>query len=215
MCVQSVLFLRPKRKCWAIPSHQSCGLFISGCLVVLVATVFWNASRWLVVDGPARSDLILIIDGSIDGRFAKGLGLFQGGYGKQIVVTENVDMPVFGQTRADLASEFIRNRMANLADRIDVCPTRGDLRESVVQVIHCIPNVGVQRILLVTSVYKTRRTLSIFSRLIPQYSWSVAAAEDPSQFGYKWWRDPEWARQMVSEWTELLWWNCVDRWQKP
>jgi len=190
-------------------------VFITGCLVVLVAIGFWNAARWLVVDGPAESDVILIVDGSIDGRFAKGLGLFEGGYGKQIVVTENVDQLVFGQTRADLANQFIRNRMANLTNRIDVCPTRGDLRESVVQVIRCIPNVGVQRILLVTSDYKTRRTLSIFNRLIPQYHWSAAAAEDPSQFGYKWWRDREWAKQMVLEWNELLWWNCVERWQKP
>ena len=105
--------------------------------------------------------------------------------------------------------------MANLANRIDVCPTRGDLRESVVQVTRCIPNVGVQSILLVTSDYKSRRTLSIFNRLLPQYHWSVAAAEDPSQFGYEWWKHRQWAKHMVVEWNDLLWWNCLERWQKP
>jgi hypothetical protein len=190
-------------------------VFISGCLVVLAAIVFWNAARWLVVDAAARSDVILILDGSIDGHFARGLGLFQEGYGKQIVVTEDVDQLVFGRTRADLANQFIRDRVASLANRIDVCPTRGDLRESVVQVIRCIPNVGVQRILLVTSDYETRRTLSIFNRLVPRYHWSVSAAEDPSQFGYKWWRHRQWAKRMVVGWNDLLWWNCVERWQRP
>ena len=190
-------------------------VFISGCLVVLAAIVFWNAARWLVVDAPARSDVILILDGSIDGHFARGLGLFQGSYGKQIVVTENVDERVFGRTRADLANQFIRDTMANLANRIDVCPTRGDLPESVVQVTRCIPNVGVQRILFVTSDYKTRRTLSIFNRLLPQYHWSVVAAEDPSQFGHEWWKHRQWAKHMVVEWNDLLWWNCLERWQKP
>ena len=189
--------------------------FISGGLFVLAAIVFWNAATWLVVDEPERSDVILIVEGSKDGHFAKGLALFQGGFGKQIIVTEEVDHLVFGQTRADFANQFIRNKMANLANRIDVCPTHEDLRDSVAQIIRCIPNVGVQRILLVTSDYETRGTLSVFNRLVPQYHWSVAAAEDASKFGYRWWRNREWAKQTFLEWNKLLWWNCVDRWHKP
>jgi uncharacterized SAM-binding protein YcdF (DUF218 family) len=188
---------------------------IVGCLVVLTAILFWNAARWLIVDSPARSDVILVLDGSIDGRFAKGLRLLQDGYGKEVIVAENVDRLVFGRTRADLAHEFIQGSAGNIANRIDVCSTRGDSVDSVQYVARCISSLDARSILLVTSDYETRRTLSMFSRFLPQYHWSVAAAEDPSNFGRHWWKHRAWAKRTVRELSELLWWDGVDRWRNP
>jgi uncharacterized SAM-binding protein YcdF (DUF218 family) len=67
-------------------------------------------------------------------------------------------------------------------------------------------------VLLVTADYHTRRAMSIFSRMLPQYRWSIAAAEDPSIFGKNCWENREWAKHTATEWSKLLWWEEVDRW---
>jgi len=64
----------------------------------------------------------------------------------------------------------------------------------------------------VTSDYHTRRALSVFRKEVPGYSYSVAAASDPVQFGARWWQHRQWAKNNTDEWMRLLWWELVDRW---
>jgi uncharacterized SAM-binding protein YcdF (DUF218 family) len=80
-------------------------------------------------------------------------------------------------------------------------------------VARCLQPLNVHRVLIVTSDYHTRRALSIYSRRLPQYQWSVAAARNPAQFGNAWWTDREWAKVAFDEWSKLIWWEAVDRWK--
>jgi uncharacterized SAM-binding protein YcdF (DUF218 family) len=185
---------------------------IIGCLTVFGVTMFLNAARWLVLDLPEHSDVILILDGSFPGRFEKGVSLVQAGYGNKIILTENADKLVYGRTRADLASEFIRNSGQAFGGEIAVCPTNGNSIEAIHHIARCLAKVDTGTILLVTSDYDTRRTFSMFTKLLPRYHWSISAAKEPSVFGYKWWTRREWARQMVTQWEKLLWWYGAERW---
>ena len=69
------------------------------------------------------------------------------------------------------------------------------------------------RILIVTSDFHTRRSLSIFRHEMPGKSFSVAAARDETQFGARWWTHRQWAKTCLDEWLRLFWWNAVDRWR--
>jgi uncharacterized SAM-binding protein YcdF (DUF218 family) len=69
-------------------------------------------------------------------------------------------------------------------------------------------------VLLVTSDFHTRRALSIFQKEDPDWTFSVAAAYDDTQFGANWWTHRQWAKTNVDEWLRMFWWQAVDRWAK-
>jgi uncharacterized SAM-binding protein YcdF (DUF218 family) len=67
--------------------------------------------------------------------------------------------------------------------------------------------------LIVTSEFHTRRALMIARHRLPQYEIHVAAARNPLEFGEAWWTKREWAKTTFDEWTKLIWFEMVDRWQ--
>lgn len=69
------------------------------------------------------------------------------------------------------------------------------------------------RILLVPSDYHTHRALSVFSNRLPAYRWSVAAANDTTQFGIRCWQHRESVKNAVKAWQKLVWWMVVERWR--
>jgi hypothetical protein len=62
-----------------------------------------------------------------------------------------------------------------------------------------VQKIVVLKVLLVTSDFHTRRTLSTFKRLCPQYEFSVAAALDEREFGTAWWERRQWAKVNFDE----------------
>jgi uncharacterized SAM-binding protein YcdF (DUF218 family) len=78
---------------------------------------------------------------------------------------------------------------------------------------NCLKGHLIRSVLLVVDDFHTRRSLAIFSRLLPNYHWSIAAVQDPMRFGGPWWRKREWIRTTIVEWQHLLWWEIIDRWR--
>jgi uncharacterized SAM-binding protein YcdF (DUF218 family) len=189
-------------------------VFILTCLVVAAAVLFWGAARYLVINSPARSELIVVLGGGDNrGRIEKAFRLLQDGYGKRVLLDDNMDKRVFGRTRGDLAQDFVQHLNEDLARKVDVCLIEGtSTLEETKYVANCVSRYRAQSVLLVTSDYDTRRALSIFARRLPQYGWSIAAATNPSKFGNSWWRHRQWAKFTVTEWGELIWWELIDRW---
>jgi hypothetical protein len=189
-------------------------LIIVACIVAAGAVCLWGAARFLIVNAPAASDIIVVIAGENgDGNFRKALDLFQQGYGKQILLDENTDLRVYGFARAQLAEEFVEHVPGTAAGKVHVCPILGDSTfEEATHVDKCVSLYGARSVLLVTSDYHTRRTLATFKRILPRYDWSVAASEDSAEFGKDWWEHRQWAKQTVTEWSRFIWWEAVDRW---
>ena len=67
--------------------------------------------------------------------------------------------------------------------------------------------------ILVTDDYHTRRALSIFRQLLPQYHWTAGATRNDFLFGQPWWKNREWAKTYLIECQKLLWWELWDRWR--
>ena len=181
-------------------------------VLMLVAVVFaYGSAGWLVVDEPAKADLIVVLAGETGQRPARGLDLLRQGYAPRLMLDVPDDV-VFQWTMVDLAHRYAEGLPE--AGAISVCPIHGlSTKAETADVFECLKTLpAVNHILLVTSDYHTRRALATFERKIAPRRFSVAAAYDAQQYGRHWWQHRQWAKTWVEEWMKLAWWTVVDRW---
>ncbi len=177
----------------------------------LLATVA-DSGRFLVVDEPRKSDVIVVLAGETERRPARGLELLNQGYAPRLVLDVPAGSKIYQWMQTELAEKYVEGLPQ--AKSITICPIYGlSTREEAREAGRCLESVGGRSVLLVTSEYHTRRALSIFSREAPNHDYSVAAAFDPREFGIAWWRHREWAKTNFYECVRLAWWELVDRWR--
>jgi len=179
------------------------GLFI----VALGAT----SGRFLVVNQPRKSDVIVVLAGETDRRPARGLELLAQGYASRLILNVPADAKIYQWNQAEIARKYVEGLPQ--ASSITVCPIYGhNTRDEAQDVSRCLQGAGGRKVLLVTSDFHTRRALSTFNRVLPG-DYSVAAVFDAREFGVQWWRHREWAKMNFDEWLKLIWWELVDRWR--
>jgi hypothetical protein len=184
--------------------------------VFIVAGLFmvaWAAAsgRFLVVNQPRKSDVIVVLAGETDRRPARGLELFDQGYASRLILDVPAGAKIYQWDQTELARKYVEG--LRQAVSITICPIYGhSTRDEAQDVSRCLAGVNAHRILLVTSDFHTRRALSIFSRVLPA-DYSVAAAFNANEFGVQWWQHREWAKTNLGECTKLIWWELVDRWR--
>jgi uncharacterized SAM-binding protein YcdF (DUF218 family) len=183
------------------------GVVLVGVLLAALAT----SGRFLVVDQPRQSDVILVLAGETDHRPARALDLLTQGYAPRLVLDVEAQSKIYQWSEAELAQKYVEG--LGHGQSITICRIEGlSTKEEARAASGCLRQVGGKNVLLVTSDYHTRRALSIFKREIPDRNFSVAAAFDEREFGSKWWQHREWAKVNFYEWLRLLWWELVDRW---
>lgn len=168
-----------------------------------------------MADNRAKSDAIVITQGDgLDRAYWMGLQLMMEGYGGTLLMDARTDEVFFGHSQAEEAAEFIKQTAGGLGDRVKVCPITADTTaEETYEVDRCLKRSMAHSVLLLSADLHTRRSLAIFSRLLPQYSWSVAPVPDARRFNPSWWRRRQWIRSAVVEWQHLVWWELLDRWR--
>jgi hypothetical protein len=185
-------------------------------LAVTVATlaalvVGSQSARLLIEDNPRKSDVILVLAGETEYRPLLGLQLLDQGYASKLILDVPAAAKMYRWRQPELAQLYVQQLPQHAA--ISICPIVGlSTKAEAKDAVACLEHTGVHSVLLVTSDYHTRRALNIFRREAPAYSFSVAAARDPNEFGARWWRKREWAKVNFYEWLRLLWWEIVDRW---
>lgn len=184
-------------------------------IVGLLVFAFSNSGNFLVVDNREKSDAILVTQGdSLDAPYWMGLHLLASGYGHELFLDARTDRIFFGHSQAESAGDFISKTAASLAGQVKVCAITADTTaQEVYEVGHCLRERSIQSVLLVVDDYHCRRSLAIFSGLLPQYRWSIAAVPDTARFDVHWWRKRVWIRTALIEWQHMLWWEVVDRWR--
>jgi uncharacterized SAM-binding protein YcdF (DUF218 family) len=186
-----------------------CAVSLFAALLIVFAA---NAGNILVVDQPERSDVILVLAGETDHRPKRALELLDQGYAPRVVIDVPVAAQIYQFTQVELAEKYVESLPQ--AASVRICATKGlSTRDESHDAAECLAREPGTRILIVTSDFHTRRSLSIFRHEIPGKSFSVAASRDDTQFGTRWWRHRQWAKTCVDEWLRLLWWNLVDRWR--
>ena len=183
-------------------------------LVVLLTFVVLasQAGRLLVVDAPQSSDAIVVLAGETSVRPARAVELLR----QHLVPRMFLDVAsrdvLYNQPLVEVAERYVQSLPEK--DRVAVCPITGlsTFAESD-DVNRCLQPLGVHRVLIVTSASHTGRALLIFRHRLPQYQFSVAAAQDSSHFGIHWWTNREWTKTTLDEWMKLVWFELVDRWR--
>ncbi len=185
-------------------------------VLVLAAVVLFLLSRagsFLVVDNPHPSDAIVVLEGSGDTPgFDRAVNLVRQGYAKTILLDAGISQTLYGRSEAELAADYLV-RAGRLSTQI--CPTvSGSVFEEVVDVRRCLDRIGARSAILMTDDFETRRTLDIFQKRLPQYRWSVAAASTPNHFAEAYWKHRGWAKTVLAEWEDFLWWKLVEQRRK-
>ena len=180
--------------------------------MVLVVAFAANAGKMLVVDDPKPSDVIVVLAGETDHRPTHALGLLKQGYARRMLIDVPADTKIYDSTQIQLAEKYIRGLPHSL--EVGICPIVGlSTKDESHDVGQCLKDEQGTRILLVTSAFHTRRSLSTFRHELGGKTFSVAAARDDTQFGTRWWARRQWAKTCVDEWLRLVWWNALERWR--
>jgi hypothetical protein len=184
-------------------------------VLVLLLSLGWliaNSGKFLVVDDPQHADAILVLAGETDHRPARALELLNQEYAPRLVLDVPADALVFGSTLLQLAQNWATAQPQFQA--ISLCPIHGlSTKTEALEATQCLRKLGARSVLIVTSDYHTRRALSEFHKEAPDFTFHVAAAYDPTQFGVHWWQHRQWAKTNFDAWLRLLWWELVDRWR--
>lgn len=181
-------------------------------LLLLLVALGSQAARFLVVDGPQKSDAIVVLAGETAVRPARAVELLRQGMAQRVFLDVESRDVVYDQQLTEIAQRYAKSLPEK--DRISVCPISGlSTYAETDDVKQCLESRGVHSVLIVTSASHTRRALRIFSHRLPQFRFTVAAAQDPTHFGTYWWTNREWAKTTLDEWIKLTWWEVVDRWR--
>jgi uncharacterized SAM-binding protein YcdF (DUF218 family) len=186
-------------------------------ITILMIALFFLAllttsGRFLVINHPQNSDVVVVLAGETERRPQRGLELLGQGLAPRLILDVPADTRIYQWNQLELAKRYIQGLPQAAA--ITVCPifgrsTKGEAQDAS----RCLNAIGAHTVLLVTSDFHTRRTLSTFKRTLPQYDFSVAAAFDEREFGTKWWQRRQWAKVNFDEWLRLMWWELVERWR--
>jgi hypothetical protein len=186
-------------------------------LVVVAVLLSRQAGSWLVVDSPRPADAIVILAGETEQRPAKGLQLLAQRLAPRLLLDAPSSSRIYRWSQLELARKYLSSLPA--APQLSACPIVGlSTRDEARDVAACLKTMGeggsrVQRVLLVTSDFHTRRALAIFRHEIPAIQFSSAAAYDAAQYGTRWWQHRQWAKTFFDEVVRLVWWYTVDRWR--
>jgi uncharacterized SAM-binding protein YcdF (DUF218 family) len=182
-------------------------LILAGLALWLVAL----SGRFLVVDDPQKADAILVLAGETEHRPERAVELMQRGFAPRVILDVPENDGIFGANAVQLAQAWIEKQPQ--ASALSVCPITGlSTKSESFEAAACLRRAGVHSVLLVTSEFHTRRASSIYRKEQPEFTYSVAASYDSTQFGERWWQHRQWAKTNLDEWFRLAWWECVDRW---
>jgi len=204
--ISDILFLVPSKR-------RPVRFAVVVILAALALFLLSRAGSFLVVDDPQPSDAMVILEGSGDTPgYGRAASLVQQGYAKVVILDANVSKTLYGRSEAELAAEFLK-RTGQYDTQICPVLSTGVFNEAN-DVKQCLHRIGARSAVLMTSDFETRRTLDIFQKRLPQYRWSVAAASTPYHFAEAYWKHRGWAKTVVVEWEEYLWWKLYEQWRK-
>lgn len=198
-----------------VRSVRLAGIGVLAAVFVLLAIGLRYGGSFLVIDNRQKSDAIVVTQGdSLDAGYWAALRLLKEGYGRELLLDARSNKVFFGRTQAEVAEEFIQKTATGVPGPVRVCPIASDTtaRETY-EVDRCLKAGSIHSVLLVVDDYHSRRSLSMFSRLLPGYRWSIAAVPNAEEFGQAWWRKQVWIRTTMVQWQHLLWWEMIDRWR--
>jgi uncharacterized SAM-binding protein YcdF (DUF218 family) len=152
---------------------------------------------------PRKADAILIAAGDSRGnRILKGAELVREGYAPKAIVSGPEGL--YGFYECDLAIQFAE-RAGYPESYFTAFPNHAlSTHEEAQAAAREFRDLGVKRVLLVTSNYHTRRAGNLFRAAAPDVAFTVVAAPDRHFQPRGWWRDREGRKTFSIEWMKTV-----------
>jgi uncharacterized SAM-binding protein YcdF (DUF218 family) len=173
-------------------------------LLVFQATVLTAIGNFLVKAGPPqKADVIVVLAGDGFGhRILKAGELIKEGYAPKALISGPDGN--YGVYECDLAIPFAvragdpESYFTHLEHH---ARSTAEEAQAVVKELH---EMGVKRVILVTSNYHTRRAGSILHGAAPDLDFIVVSAPDEHFKPESWWHDREASKTLLYEWMKTI-----------
>jgi len=177
--------------------------------VLVLALVFHNAilagldSFLVKAEAPEKADIALVLAGDGEGnRILAAAQLARRGFISRVLVSG--PSGIYGYHECDLAIPFAVKagypESYFLHFENDARSTKEEARDTVAR----LRQLGVHKVLLVTSDYHTRRAGKIYHAEAPDLQFVVVAAPDTSFTPDGWWHSRQGEKIAFNEWVKTL-----------
>jgi len=177
--------------------------------IIVLGFLFHNAvltalGSYLVnAEPPEKADIALVLAGDGEGnRILKAAQLVRQGYAPKVLVSG--PSGVYGQYECDLAIPFAVKSGYPASYFVhfenDARSTQEEARDAIAR----LRQMGVHKVLLVTSDYHTRRSGKIYRTAAPDLQFVVVAAPDKYFTANGWWHNRQGEKIAFNEWVKTL-----------
>jgi len=181
-------------------------LFIA---IVVLGVIFHTAvltklgSFLIKTDPPEKADIALVLAGDGEGnRILKAAQLARRGYVSKVMVSGPAG--IYGQYECDLAIPFAVKSGYPASYFVhfenDSLSTKEEARDAIAR----LRQMGVHKVLLVTSDYHTRRSGKIYRAAAPDMKFVVVPAPDKYFTANGWWHNRQAEKTAFNEWVKTL-----------
>ncbi|HEY4362560.1 MAG TPA: YdcF family protein [Bryobacteraceae bacterium] len=157
---------------------------------------------------PQKADVALVLAGdSFGNRILKGAELVREGFASKAVISGPEGL--YGFHECDLAIPFAVKAGYPQDYFIPFPHSARSTREEATDSVGELHQLGAHRVLLVTSLYHTRRAGNLFRAIAPDITFVVVAAPDRYFTPNGWWHDREARKIFLNEWLKTVagWFN--------
>ena len=176
---------------------------------VVLGFIFHNAvlaglgSYLVKADAPEKADIALVLAGDGAGnRILTAAQLVRRGYVSRVLVSG--PSGIYGYYECDLAIPFAVKagypESYFLHFENDARSTQEEAHDAIAR----LHQLGVHKVLLVTSDYHTRRAGKIFRSAAPDLQFVVVAAPDISFTAGGWWHSRQGQKTAFTEWLKIV-----------
>jgi uncharacterized SAM-binding protein YcdF (DUF218 family) len=202
-------------------------LVLFALILILLLWVVPGMGHYLVVEDPLEeADLIVVLMGSVPARVLEAADIYGEGFARELVMVQS-----FVEAAEELArrgvvipghAELTRDAAVQMGvpeSRITILPggARSTKEEALVLREYLDQNSEIERVILVTSSFHSRRTKIIFERFCGGLPQDLQFMSRPSKYDTfqpeRWWFDRESAKMIVLEYLKLGHFYLLERWQ--
>jgi uncharacterized SAM-binding protein YcdF (DUF218 family) len=152
---------------------------------------------------PQNADVVFVLAGDASGhRILKGAELVRQGYAPRAVVSGPAGD--YGYYECDLAIPFAVKAGYPESEFVRFPHQAHSTREEAAAAAEELRGLGAHRVLLVTSVYHTRRAGADFRAAAPDVTFIVVSAPDENFTPDGWWHNREARKLFLIEWMKTV-----------
>jgi len=178
-------------------------------VIVVLGLVFRNTilaafgSYLIKADAPEKADIALVLAGDGEGnRILAAAQLARQGYVSRVLVSG--PSGIYGQYECDLAIPFAVKAGYPASYFLHLENNARSTKEEARDSIERLHQLGMHKVLLVTSDYHTRRAGKIYRAAAPDLQFVVVAAPDTYFTAGGWWHNRQGEKIAFNEWVKTL-----------